>query len=97
MHYYCESPKHCRHTNQQSRNFQRLYFDEPAGHTETYLINNCGEVINQWTSTVAPGNAVYLLENGNLLRAGRIPNADVNFGGVGGKVELFDWDGNLLW
>ncbi|QHI36527.1 hypothetical protein IMCC3317_18900 [Kordia antarctica] len=69
----------------------------PAGHTETYLINNCGEIINQWSSTVAPGNAVYLLENGNLLRAGRISNADVNFGGVGGKVELFDWDGNLLW
>jgi hypothetical protein len=69
----------------------------PAGHTETYLINNCGEIVNQWTSTVAPGNAVYLLENGNLLRAGRISNADINFGGVGGKVELFDWDGNLLW
>lgn len=69
----------------------------PAAHTETYLINNCGEIVNQWTSTVAPGNAVYLLENGNLLRAGRIANADINFGGVGGKVELFDWDGNLLW
>ncbi|WP_046756871.1 aryl-sulfate sulfotransferase [Kordia jejudonensis] len=69
----------------------------PAGHTETYLINNCGEIVNQWTSTVAPGNAVYLLENGNLLRAGRIANADVNFGGVGGKVELYDWDSNLLW
>ncbi len=69
----------------------------PAGHTETYLINNCGEIVNQWTSTVAPGNAVYLLENGNLLRAGKISNPDVNFGGVGGKVELFDWDGNLLW
>ena len=81
--------------NQGTFNGYTLY--APAGHTETYLINNCGEVINQWTSTVAPGNAVYLLENGNLLRAGRIPNADVNFGGVGGKVELFDWDGNLLW
>ena len=69
----------------------------PAGHTETYLINNCGEIVNQWTSTVAPGNAVYLLENGNLLRAGRITNPDVNFGGVGGKVELYDWDSNLLW
>ncbi|PTX60963.1 putative secreted protein (Por secretion system target) [Kordia periserrulae] len=81
--------------NQGTFNGYTLY--APAGHTETYLINNCGEVINQWTSTVAPGNAVYLLENGNLLRAGRIANADINFGGVGGKVELFDWDGNLLW
>lgn len=69
----------------------------PAASTTTYLINNCGEVVNQWTSTCNPGNAVYLLENGNLLRAGKISNPDVNFGGVGGKVELFDWDGNLLW
>ncbi|WP_430412020.1 aryl-sulfate sulfotransferase [Kordia sp.] len=69
----------------------------PAGHTETYLINNCGEVVNQWTSTVSPGNAVYLLENGNLLRAGRIANAAINFGGVGGKIELYDWNSNLLW
>lgn len=69
----------------------------PAAHTETYLINNCGEIVNQWTSTVAPGNAVYLLENGNLLRAGKVANPDVNFGGVGGKVELYDWDSNLLW
>lgn len=69
----------------------------PAASTTTYLINNCGEVVNQWVSTCNPGNAVYLLENGNLLRAGKISNPDVNFGGVGGKVELFDWDGNLLW
>ncbi|MGH1383262.1 aryl-sulfate sulfotransferase [Kordia sp.] len=81
--------------NQGTFNGYTLY--APAGHTETYLINNCGEVVNQWTSTVAPGNAVYLLENGNLLRAGRISNPDINFGGVGGKVELFDWDSNLLW
>ncbi|WP_405301551.1 aryl-sulfate sulfotransferase [Kordia sp.] len=81
--------------NQGTYNGYTLY--APAGHTETYLINNCGEIVNQWTSTVAPGNAVYLLENGNLLRAGRISNPDINFGGVGGKVELFDWDGNLLW
>lgn len=81
--------------NQGTFNGYTLY--APAGHTETYLINNCGEIVNQWTSTVAPGNAVYLLENGNLLRAGRISNPDINFGGVGGKVELFDWDSNLLW
>lgn len=65
--------------------------------TETYLINNCGEVINQWSSDFPPGNSVYLLENGNLLRASKIINNDIVFGGVGGRVELFDWDGNLIW
>lgn len=69
----------------------------PHASNETYLINNCGEVVNQWSSNHNPGNSVYLLENGNLLRAARIPNASITFGGVGGRVELFDWDNNLLW
>ncbi|GGZ86077.1 aryl-sulfate sulfotransferase [Algibacter mikhailovii] len=64
---------------------------------ETYLIDNCGRVINQWTSQYNPGNAVYLLENGDLLRAAKISNDYINFGGTGGRVEKFDWDGNLIW
>ncbi|APY08992.1 hypothetical protein BWZ20_12100 [Winogradskyella sp. J14-2] len=63
----------------------------------SYLINNCGEVINQWISTFPPGNSVYLLENGNLLRAGRTSSTDITFGGQGGVVELYDWDGTLIW
>lgn len=69
----------------------------PINSTETYLINNCGEIVNQWSSTVNAGNSVYLLENGNLLRAGKVANPDVSFGGVGGKVELYNWEGTLLW
>jgi len=65
--------------------------------TETYLINNCGEVINQWSSSFPPGNAVYLLENGNILRAGRTASTDITFGGQGGVIEIYDWDGNLTW
>lgn len=64
---------------------------------ETYLINNCGEVINQWTSTFPPGNAVYLLEDGSLLRACRINNPNFNFGGSGGRIEKYNWEGNLIW
>jgi len=69
----------------------------PIASTETYLINNCGQVVNQWTSNYTPGVSVFLLENGNLLRTGKIANDDITFGGVGGKIELFDWNGNLLW
>lgn len=69
----------------------------PLSSTETYLINNCGQVVNQWSSTFTPGASVYLLQNGNLLRTGKIINDDITFGGVGGKLELYDWDGNLLW
>ncbi|MDT0558395.1 aryl-sulfate sulfotransferase [Ichthyenterobacterium sp. W332] len=68
-----------------------------TNHTEVFLINNCGQVVKQWTSDFPPGNAVYLLENGNILRAGRTSSTDITFGGQGGVIELFDWDGILLW
>jgi len=73
----------------------------PLTSTETYLINNCGQVVHQWTTTNStnsvPSASVYLLENGTLLRTGKISNSDIVFGGVGGKIELFDWDNTLLW
>jgi hypothetical protein len=70
-----------------------------TANTKSFLINNCGEVINEWNSAYLPGNAVYLLPNGNLLRAGRLEDGSSNivFGGQGGIIELFDWDDNLLW
>ncbi|AUC82347.1 hypothetical protein CW733_09460 [Lacinutrix sp. Bg11-31] len=77
--------------------FDGLTLLYPSSSNETYLIDNCGQVINQWTSNYTPGASAYLLENGNLLRTGKITNSDINFGGVGGKLELFDWDNTLLW
>jgi len=65
--------------------------------TKTFLINNCGQVINDWTSTYIPGHSVYILPNGNLIRAGKKDTSTIVFGGAGGVVEMFDWDGNILW
>ncbi len=67
-------------------------------HKNTYLINNCGQVINKWESDFLPGNSVYLLPNGNLLRAGRSNGqSDIVFGGTGGNIELFNWEGEKIW
>ena len=68
-----------------------------SSNTNTFLIDNCGRVVNQWTSTYLPGHSVYILPNGNLIRAGRKNTSSIGFGGVGGIVEMFDWDGNLVW
>lgn len=67
--------------------------------TKSYLLNNCGEVINEWTSAYLPGNSVYLLPNGNLLRPGRLNDgtSNISLGGQGGIIELYNWDGDLLW
>lgn len=83
--------------NNDNESYNGLTLFAPNHSTETYLINNCGVVVHQWTSNFSPSASVYLLENGNLLRTASIENDDINFGGVGGRVELFDWDSNLLW
>ncbi|WP_420320203.1 aryl-sulfate sulfotransferase [Flagellimonas sp.] len=66
-------------------------------HKDTYLIDLCGRVINHWKSEYDRGGGFYLLEDGSLLRAGKIDNPDLPYGGIGGIIEKFDWDGNLLW
>ncbi|MGB0896723.1 MAG: arylsulfotransferase family protein [Flavobacteriaceae bacterium] len=57
----------------------------PSSNHEVFLVNNCGETVNQWTFNETPGLTCYLLENGNLLRAGR------NY------LETRDWDNNIVW
>ncbi len=69
----------------------------PLSSTNTYLIDNCGRVVNSWESDYRPGELAYLLENGNLLRACRIGSPVFNGGGTGGRLEIYDWGNNLLW
>ena len=70
----------------------------PKQNTMTYLIDNEGRKINEWTAcSYPPGQSVYLLENGNLLRACMIPAQLGTGGGEGGRVEEYDWDDNLVW
>ncbi len=63
----------------------------------TYLLDNCGEVVHTWPNDQAPGLSTYLLENGNLLKTAQISNNVFSGGGSGGRLELYDWDNNLLW
>jgi len=74
-----------------------FFLFSPVNGTETYLIDVCGYIVNQWSSDYRPGLASYLDEKGNLYRAGRI-NSDVfRAGGLGGVIEKYSWDGDLEW
>ena len=67
-------------------------------YTNTYLLNNEGELVHLWRAPFVPGNTHYLLENGNLMRAADPgPLSTIIAGGDAGMVQEFDWDGNLLW
>lgn len=69
----------------------------PLSNTKTYLIDNCGKEIHSWTSSYSPGNSVYLLEDGTLLRTGKIDNALFTMGGKGGIIERIDKNNTILW
>lgn len=69
----------------------------PLNSKHTYLIDECGRVINKWTSNFFPGNTAYLLPNGNLVRTKRLTNDIIDGGGGGGGVEIFDWNSTLIW
>ena len=69
----------------------------PLNSTTTYLIDINGNLVHSWQSNYKPGNSVYLLENGHLLRTGTVQNNVINGGGAGGRIEEFDWEGNLVW
>ncbi len=62
-----------------------------------YLIDNKGCYVHSWRSSYLPAHTNYLLEDGSLLHAGCVGNPDFTGGGNGGRVERFDWDGNLTW
>ncbi|MDB4438930.1 aryl-sulfate sulfotransferase [bacterium] len=68
----------------------------PSLSRTTYLVDNCGLLINSWQSQYRPGAVAYLLENGSLLRTGSVPGG-FSGGGRGGIVEIYNWEGELIW
>lgn len=69
----------------------------PLGNLNTFLINNCGELVNRWSFSQAPGLGAYLHSDGSLYRSCRVNNSSMPVSGQGGRIERRDWDGNLLW
>lgn len=73
----------------------------PAGQHTVFLIDNCGRLVHSWTDTLhTPSNAVYLMENGDLIRCGKragVVNTVMQRGGAGEMVDRRSWSGELLW
>ncbi|NVK65239.1 MAG: aryl-sulfate sulfotransferase [Flavobacteriales bacterium] len=85
-------------TEYTSGNKEGFVLFSPMTSSNTYLIDKCGEKVHQWsTSSYRPALSVTLLEDGSLVRTGKLDNPNFNEGGSGGIIERFDWDGNLTW
>ncbi len=69
----------------------------PINYTDTYLINNCGQVINVWQSDFLPGLAGYLDNEANLVRSGNGTTNQFQAAGRGGIIEKWNWRSELLY
>jgi hypothetical protein len=83
-----------------SASFNGYTLFAPMHYKTTYLIDNNGELCHSWQSNWEPGRSVALLENGHLLHTCfQAPAMNPYFpgGGEGGRVEEYDWEGNMVW
>jgi hypothetical protein len=69
----------------------------PMYSKNTYLININKEIVHVWESQNSPGMAVYLLENGNIMRTKNLLNQNFLAGGTGGGVQEIAPDGTVIW
>lgn len=69
----------------------------PLQNAVTYLLDGNGDIVHQWNHQYRPGAVTYFLPNGHLLRTANTQNERFLAGGRGGRIEEFDWDGNLVW
>ncbi|MFN0243636.1 MAG: aryl-sulfate sulfotransferase [Planctomycetota bacterium] len=77
--------------------FQGYTLFAPLLSGTTFLIDMQGVVVHKWVTDAAP-MSVELLENGHLLRMSRINENPVFFGGgIGGRIQELDKDGQVLW
>ena len=70
----------------------------PVYSPKTYLLDINNTVVHTWDSSFNPGQALYLLDNGNLLRTTHRGLHPIFItGGMGGGIQEFTWNGTLVW
>ncbi len=63
----------------------------------TYLIDNCGQVVNSWQSNFVGQGADEIRENGDLFRGAFDNQSTLIYAGNNGRLEHYNWDGDLVW
>ncbi|HZW63403.1 MAG TPA: aryl-sulfate sulfotransferase [Flavobacteriaceae bacterium] len=61
------------------------------------LINKEGDTIKSWDFGYSLGNDAKILPNTNIIGMFRADSPSFSFGGYGGIVRMFDFEGNELW
>lgn len=63
----------------------------------TYLIDKDGSIAHSWDCNTNANYAVFLKNDGNLLRQGVVTGAELNGAASGGVIQEYDKDANIVW
>jgi hypothetical protein len=72
----------------------------PFDSSKSFLLDMQGRLVRSWETGCTPALSAFLLDNGHLLRPGSIGGDARVFGpgpGVGGRIQEYTWDGQLVW
>jgi len=73
-------------------------FFSPFAGRSAYMVDNCGNLINQWEQGSLPGLAAYFLETGEMLRTYKVdPLGPFISASNAGGVALVDWNNMTNW
>jgi hypothetical protein len=69
-----------------------------SGNSDTaYLIDLDANPVHTWTGADKPAMTPYLFPDGSILRPCRVNNPPMDGAGFGGRIQIIDWDGVVLW
>ena len=63
----------------------------------TYLVDGDGEIAHSWDCNTNANYAVFLKDDGNLLRQGVVTGAQLSGAAAGGIIQEYDKDANVVW
>ena len=81
-----------------------LFTPGGGGSATSILMDTNNQTVNSWSHSTGPSSMPYLIEgeqpgfeNTLLYYPCQVSNPSMQNGGVGGQVEIYNWDGDLLW
>ena len=73
-------------------------FFSPFSSTKAFMVDNCGNLINEWDRGTNPGLSAYFLDSGLMFRTFKVdPVGPYTSASNAGGLELVDWDNNTVW
>lgn len=82
----------------QEKSLDGYTFFSPFSGESSWMVDNCGGLVNQWERGTLPGLAAYFLDNGEVLRTYKVdPVGPFTSASNAGGLELVDWDNNVVW